>query len=202
MRRTQRFSTKNAFHRILLVDGMEVFRVGLAQIISATSRFVVCAATGDYDEVPDLIERHRPHLVIGEPFQPHRDGLIWIKELRANFPHSKFLVASSNSEATYAERLLRAGASGYWMKTGPAAGLLVAIDTVLSGELYVSPAMGLLALHKVVDRSARNRDRLSHLSDRELAVFSFVAARHGAGQIARELGISRKTVETHYAHIN
>jgi DNA-binding NarL/FixJ family response regulator len=201
MRRTQQSSTTNSLYRILLVDGVEVVRIGLAQVISAASQFLVCAATGDYDEVPDLIERHRPHLVVAEPFQQYRDGIIWIKELRTNFPESKILVASSNPEATYAERLLRAGASGYWMKTGPAEGLLPAIDTVLNGEIYISPTMRSVAVHKLVDRSLKNDNRLSHLSDRELAVFSFIAARHGTGQIGKDLGISRKTIETHCAHI-
>ncbi len=107
VRRTQRSSTKNYVYRILLVDGMELVRVGLAQTIAAASQLLVCAATGDYDDVPDLIERHRPHLMVAEPFREHRDGIIWIKNLHANHRQMKILVASSNSEATYAERLLR-----------------------------------------------------------------------------------------------
>ena len=95
-------STKRPIRRILLVDGMELIRVGLVTIISAVSNLVVCAATGDYDEVEDLIERHRPHLMIAEPFHENRDGIMWIKELTAKFPQSKILVASSNAEATYA----------------------------------------------------------------------------------------------------
>ena len=126
---------------------MELIRVALVQIISAVSNLIVCAATGDYDEVEDLIERHRPHLMIAEPFHENRDGIMWIKELTAKFPQTKILVASSNAEATYAERALRAGASGYWMKRGTASGLLQAIETVLSGELYVSPRIALLAVH-------------------------------------------------------
>jgi len=62
---------------------MELIRVGLVTIISAVSNLVVCAATGDYDEVEDLIERHRPHLMIAEPFHENRDGIMWIKELTA-----------------------------------------------------------------------------------------------------------------------
>jgi DNA-binding NarL/FixJ family response regulator len=180
---------------------MELIRVALVKILRAVSNLIVCAATGDCDEVADLVERHRPHLVIVEPFQENRDGIMWIKDLAAQFPQTTILVASSKAETTYAERALRAGASGYWMKTGSAESLREAISIVLSGELYMSPRVGLLTLHKVVDRSLRKSDRLSHLSDRELAVFSFIAARHGTGQIARELGISRKTVETHCAHI-
>jgi DNA-binding NarL/FixJ family response regulator len=201
MSRAPLFSDKNSLYRILVVDGMELIRVGLVQIISAASQLLVCAATGDYDDVPDLIERHCPHLMVAEPFRQHGDGIMWIKNLHADHRQMKILIASANSEATYAERLLRAGASGYWMNTGSAEEVLRAIDTVLSGELYVSPTMRLLAMHKLVERSARNRDLLSELSDRELAVFSFIAARHGTGQIAKELGISRKTIETHCAHI-
>ncbi len=180
---------------------MELIRVALVNIISAVSQLVVCAGTGDYDEVDDLIERHRPHLMIAEPFRQDRDGIMWIKELTAKFPQTKILVASSNAEATYAERALRAGASGYWMKRGTASGLLQAIETVLSGELYVSPQIALLAVNKLVGRNLNGYEALSDLTDRELHVFSPIGAGHGTGQIAKELGISRKTVESHCEHI-
>jgi DNA-binding NarL/FixJ family response regulator len=124
---------------------MEVVRIGLAKIIGTASHFTVSATTGDCDDVPDLIERHHPHVMIAEPFQKSRDGILWIKDLAAEFPQTKILVASSNAEAIYAERALCAGASGYWMKSGKADELLEAIDTVLSGELYVSPRVALLA---------------------------------------------------------
>ena len=68
---------------------MEVIRVALLNIISAVSQLMVCAATGDYDEVEDLIERHRPHLMIAEPFHKNRDGILWIKDLAAQFPQTK-----------------------------------------------------------------------------------------------------------------
>src|SRR5438270_6669921 len=105
---------------------MELLRTGLASALSAASQFVVCAATGDYDDLPDLIERHRPHLVIADPFQRGKEGVIWIKDFTARFPQAKMLVASFSEEAIYAERALRAGASGYWVKSGTAADLLKA----------------------------------------------------------------------------
>ena len=74
---------------------MELIRVALVNIISAASQLVVCAVTGDYDEVEDLIERDRPHLMIAEPFHENRDGIMWIKDLAARFPQTKILVASS-----------------------------------------------------------------------------------------------------------
>jgi DNA-binding NarL/FixJ family response regulator len=192
---------RNHAPRILLVDAMEVVRAGLAKIIGAASSFIICAETGDYDEVPSLIEEHRPHLVIAEPFQKNRDGIAWIKKIATDFRQTKILVASSNAEATYAERALRAGATGYWMKNGTINELLQAIDTVLSGELYVSPHVAMLAVHKLVDRPANGSGGVGSLSDRELHVFALIGAGHGVGQIADELGISRKTVETHCEHI-
>jgi DNA-binding NarL/FixJ family response regulator len=180
---------------------MEIVRIGLTNIISAVSQLIVCAATGDYDEVDDLIERHRPHLTIAEPFHENRDGIMWIKGLTARFPQTKILVASSNAEATYAERALRAGASGYWMKSGTASGLLQAIETVLRGELYVSPRIALLAVNKLIRRDLNGYEALSDLTDRELHVFSLIGAGHGIGRIAETLGISRKTVETYCQNI-
>jgi DNA-binding NarL/FixJ family response regulator len=179
---------------------MEIVRVGLGKIIAAAG-LVVCAGTGDYDDVTDLLKRHRPHLMIAEPFQQNRDGIMWIKDLAREFPQTKILVASSNAEATYAERALRAGASGYWMKSGTSAGLLEAIDTVLNGELYVSPRIALLAVHELINRTGKGSGQVGPLSDRELPVFALIGAGHGVGRIAQELNISRKTVESHCEHI-
>jgi len=200
MRNGKLSSTTKRIHRILVVDRMELVRVGLAQIISAASSFVVCAATGDYDDVPELLERHRPHVMIVEPFHERQDGIRWLKELAGEFPQTKILVASSSAEVTYAERSLRAGAAGYWMKTSSAAELLHAIETVQAGEVYVSPEITSLAVRKFAGHRTVPPG-LDLLSDREVAVFSLIAAEHGTGQIARELGISRRTVESHCEHI-
>jgi DNA-binding NarL/FixJ family response regulator len=183
------------------MDSTDLARIGLASIITAFARFAVCAATADFDEVFKLTDRHRPALVVAEPFHHGRDGIAWIKDLVGQFPKTKLLVATWNAEKTFAERALRAGASGYWMKTGTAEALVRAIDTVLGGELYVSPLVALQVLHKVIDPQVYGDPDVRNLSDRELHVFTLIAAGHGVGQIARELGISRKTVETHCEHI-
>ena len=90
---------------------------------------------------------------------------------------------------------------GDWMKSGSAESLVRAIDRILGGELYVSSGLGLLAVHKLIDPHDLRDRSVADLSDRELHVFTRIAAGHGVGQIARELGISRKTVETHCEHI-
>ena len=187
--------------RILLVDAMEVVRAGLAKVIGAACSLTVCAETGDYDEVADLLKRHRPHLMIAEPFHQWRDGIAWIKDLARAFPQMKILVASSKADATYAERALGAGASGYWMKSGSVTELLEAIEMVLSGEPYVSPRIALLAVRELINRQAKVPRQEDRLSDRELHMLALICAGHDVGRIAQELKISRKTVESHCKHI-
>jgi len=194
-------TARNHVHRILLVDGTELCRVGLAQIIGAASSLEICGETGDYDEVTDLLKRHRPHLMIAEPFHHRQDGIIWIKDLARAFPQTKILVASSNAELTYAERALGAGGSGYWMKSGPAAELLEAIEMVLSGEPYVSPRIALLAVRELINRQAKAPGHVAQLSDQELYMLALICAGHDVGRIAQELKISRKAVQSYVEHI-
>jgi DNA-binding NarL/FixJ family response regulator len=107
---------------------------------------------------------------------------------------------SRQSERIYAERALQAGAAGYWMKNGSAEELLRAVETVTAGGIYVSPLITSLAVEKFAHRGDLAQG-LDTLSDRELAVFALIAAEQGVGRIAKKLGTSRKTVETHAEHI-
>ncbi len=173
---------------------------GLVAIIGRDPRYQVCGAAHNFEEANKLIRQHRPDLLLIEPFLENRDAIRWIKDLATEFPRVRILVVSRQSELTYAERALHAGASGYWMKNSSLQELMLAIETVLAGEIYASQVIASLAMRKF----ARRRDLpkgMGLLSDRELAVFSLIAAAHGPGQIARELGVSRKTVECHCEHI-
>ncbi|HEV2841662.1 MAG TPA: response regulator transcription factor [Chthoniobacterales bacterium] len=173
---------------------------GLVAIIGRAPRYFVCGAAHTFEEANRLVRQHRPDVLLIEPFLEHRDAIRWIKDLATEFPRVRILVVSGQSERTYAERALCAGASGYWMKDSSLDELMHAIETVLAGEIYASRAITSLAMQKF----AGGRDLppgLDVLSDREMAVFALIAAGHGVGQIAKELGISRKTVESHCEHL-
>jgi DNA-binding NarL/FixJ family response regulator len=148
----------------------------------------------------ELLEKHQPDLLLIEPFLGNCDGIFLIKELAARFRGIRILVVSRQPEEIYAERALRAGASGYWMKNATQEELIWAIDTVLAGELYVSSRIALRAVHKVVEQPAAYQS-VGELTDRELHVFALTGGGFGTSRIARELGISAKTVETYYEHI-
>jgi len=126
------------------------------------------------------------------------DTLEFIKSVKARFPHVAILVLSQHDEAIYAERVLRAGASGYIMKEEAAQEVLSAIRAVLAGELYVSRKIAGVLLHKLLRGKPRaTDDRLAGLSDRELQVLQMLGAGLGNRQIAADLHLSVKTVETY-----
>src|SRR5438045_5312736 len=186
--------------RVVAVGDTIISEQGLVAIIGRDARYQVCGAAHTFEEANKLVRQHHPDVLLIEPFLENRDAIRWIKDLATEFPRTRVLVVSRQSERTYAERALCAGASGYWMKNSSVKELMHAIETVLAGEIYASQAMTGLAMHKF----AGGRDLppgLAVLSDREMAVFSLIAAGHGTTQIAKELGISRKTVETHCEHI-
>src|SRR2546430_14065167 len=112
-----------------------------------------------------------------EPFLEVREGIRWIKDLANEFPRTRILIVSRQSEHVYAERALHAGAAGYWMKNGSPEELMHAVETIMAGEIYASPSITALAILRFAHRANLPKG-LDALSDRELAVFSLIAAGH------------------------
>ncbi len=172
----------------------------MATIVGRDERYRVCGAAHSFEEANKLVRQHCPDVLLIEPFLEKCDAIRWLKDLATEFPRIRILVVSRQAERTYAERALRAGASGYWMKNGSVDELMHAIETVLTGEIYASKNITCLAMRKLAgDRNLPHA--LDVLSNREMAVLSLIAAEHGSGKIAKQLGISRKTIESHCEHI-
>jgi len=186
--------------RVVVVGDTCVSEEGMAAIVGRNKRYHVCGSAHGFYNAGELIRKHQPDVLLIEPFLEDRDGIRWVKDLATEFPRTRILIVSRQSERIYAERALHAGAAGYWMKNGSAEELLRAVETVAAGKIYVSPLMASLVVEKFAQRDLLPRS-VDLLSDRELAVFALIAAEQSVGRIAKKLGISRTTVETHCQHI-
>lgn len=187
--------------RVLIVDDHPLMRGGLVQLIAKEPRLTLC---GEADSVGTTIlavdDDPPPDLVILDLMLGHEDGLELIKQIRALRPGILILVISMHDEWIYAERALRAGASGYIMKKEPSAEVLAAVRAVLRGEVYLSGRMRVLLAEKgLAPEPCRALVPQANppLSDRELHIFQLIGAGLATKQIAEALHLSVKTIETY-----
>jgi DNA-binding NarL/FixJ family response regulator len=188
--------------RIVIVDDHPLFRKGLEQLIHSDGGFAVCGEAGNASEAMDVIRKLDPDLAIVDLSLPGANGIELIKNIRAEFPKLPILVLSMHDESLYALRALRAGAEGYVMKHEAMANVIRAIDEVFSGRPYLSPAMAAQVITKFAHRPPGDEtDVVERLSDRELEILELIGKGTEVRQIAKQLHLSPKTVETHRAHI-
>jgi DNA-binding NarL/FixJ family response regulator len=188
--------------RILLVDDHPIVRQGLTQLINQEVDLTVCGEAEDASSALDAIAVSRPDLLIVDISLQGPDGLDLLKTLRLQYAAIPVLILSMHDEFLYAERALRAGASGYIMKQAATEGLLVAIRKILAGDIYLSERMASRMLRQFSGHSLpESRSPLDGLSDRELEVFRLIGQGHGTREIAELLHLSVKTVEAYQAHI-
>jgi DNA-binding NarL/FixJ family response regulator len=189
-------------HRIFIVDDHPLVRQGLALLINREADLEVCGDAEEAGSAVRRIEEMKPELVILDISLNGPDGLDLLKNIRARDSHLPVLILSMMDELLYAERGLRAGANGYIMKQQATEQVLVAIRRILDGEVYVSERIANKMLHLFVGGStAAQTSPVADLTDRELEVFRLIGAGHGTRQIADELHLSIKTVESYQAHI-
>ena len=187
--------------RILIVDDHPLMRDGLAGLIRKEADLNVC---GEADNAGSTIlavdDDPPPDLVILDLMLGSEDGLELIKQLRALRPGLLILVISMHDEWIYAERAVRAGASGYIMKKEAPEEVLTAVRAVLGGEVYLSGRMRVLLAQRGVAADPCHflvPQADPPLSDRELHVFRLIGAGLSTKQVAAELHLSGKTIETY-----
>jgi DNA-binding NarL/FixJ family response regulator len=186
--------------KILIVDDHPLVRAGLAQLIGDCPDLEVCAEAADMAEALKQIDSTNPDLAIIDLSLAGGSGLDLIEHIKSRNRNILMLVASMHDEMLYAERVLAAGARGYINKQEAQESIIRAIRQVLGGKVYLSEAMTERMLSGMVDAGPEKRD-IDNLSNRELQVFELIGQGVPSGQIASQLNISIKTIETHQAHI-
>jgi DNA-binding NarL/FixJ family response regulator len=193
---------KNRARQILVVDDHAVVRHGLRELLSKVPGLEVCGEAATAPDALRLIESLTPDLVIVDISLGDSNGIDLIKSVHARFPKVQMLVASMHDESLYASRAVQAGAMGYVSKQEPVEKLLEAVQVVLRGEMYLSPAAaGRLFRLTRAGKVSLVGSPLAELSDRELQVFESIGRGLSTRAIADQMKLSVKTIETHREHI-
>ena len=186
--------------RIVIADDHAIVRRGLRQILSDVSDLAVIGEAASSDELLTILRSRPVDVVVLDLGLGDRSGIDVVKYIKSEFPRLPVLILSMHREDLFAERALRAGASGYVQKEDAPEELLIAIRRVAAGGTYVSPGMAEKLAADLV-RGGTKAMPHERLSDREFEVFRRLGAGMSVSEIARSLNLSVKTVSTHRTHI-
>ncbi len=189
--------SKNKVWRILVVDDHPLVRSGLSALIRAEADLEVCGETGTVGEALNLATTASPDLAIIDLSLADSDGLELVKRLKTRHPALKLLVCSVYDETLFAQRALAAGAMGYINKKEATTRIVEAIRQVLQNELYVSDQVAQLTLQELTQPGVKQHASITSLSDRELQVYRLIGEGLRTSQIAEQLHLSVKTIESH-----
>jgi len=188
--------------RILIVDDHPLLRQGLIGLILSQPDFEVCGEANGVLEARQMAAARRPDVVIVDLSLKDGNGIELIKEFREKYFDVRLLVVSMHDESLFAERALRAGAAGYVSKHEAIRTIVLAVRTVLEGKLYLSQNMTDRMLHMAFGSHTNGTtSSVERLTNREIEIFEMIGQGMTSRQIARQLELSPKTVETHREHI-
>jgi DNA-binding NarL/FixJ family response regulator len=196
----------SAIRKVLVVDDHPIVREGITLLLSGQPDLEVCGSAVDISTALKAVRELRPDVALIDLSLGPDSGLDLIALLTEEGHNVAMLALSMHDEAFYAKRVLQAGGRGYIMKHEGTALLLQAIRTVLAGEIYVSSAVNASLLRFLTPsgkpaRPATPTVELAGLSNRELQIYRLVGQGVSTKEIARQLFLSVKTVESHRANI-
>jgi DNA-binding NarL/FixJ family response regulator len=187
--------------RVVIVDDHPLFRERLSELINHELDMEVCGEAEDAQQAIELIRNSSPDLAIVDITLKGSSGLELIKNIRALPTGVPVLVLSMHDESLYAERALRAGASGYITKNESAENVLLAIRRVLAGEVYLSGTLTSVFLKGLSAGLKATSQPLDRLTDRELEILELIGRGRATRQIAEALQLGVATVDTYRARI-
>ncbi len=187
--------------RILMVDDHPIVREGMAQFLNLQDNLHLCCQACNAREALHAMSTCDHALTIVDISLDGDSGLELIKTLRQRYPKLAILTLSMHDESLFAERALRSGANGYLMKQEGTLNILLAVQQVLAGNIYLSATMHSGLTQRLVTPRHIGLSPLAGLSEREFEILHLIGLGFGTRQIAEKLNRSIKTVEAHHANL-
>ena len=184
---------------VLIVDDHALVRAGIRALLEKIEGITVVGEAGKGSEALELVSQLNPNLLLLDLTMPDGGGFEVLEHVTKQFPDIRVIVLTVHEAGEYAMRALREGAAGFLPKSAASTELEQAIQTVVRGEVYISPETSRKTLLDY--RKGTKRDLLATLSPRQREVLRFIAEGRTTKQIAQVLEISVKTVETHRAQL-
>jgi DNA-binding NarL/FixJ family response regulator len=187
--------------RILIADDFAIVRQGLKKVLDAKPDLEVVAEAEDGREAVDKALKEDVHLAILDVSMPRMTGIQAAAELHKRKPELKTLMLSMHDSEQFLFEALKAGASGYVLKSGADTDIVDACRAAMRGNSYLYPSAITTLVRDYVERGGRGEEQFDVLTPRELEVLKLIAEAHTSKQIADALFISIKTVERHRQNI-
>jgi two-component system, NarL family, nitrate/nitrite response regulator NarL len=182
--------------RILLVDDHAILLDGIKNLLEREEGLTVSAAAESAEKALEFLKTNDVDIVITDFHMPGMDGLTLVHTIKRIQPQIKTIILSMHDETHLVKEILRAGVNGYVLKKDTHKELMNAIDEVKNGKVYLSSD-----INKILITNLQNPDEGRLLTDREREILKLIAKEYSNKQIAEELFISERTVETHRKNI-
>ena len=180
----------------MAVDDHPVIREALSFAVRSKLDMEFCGQAASVQDAISLLPSIEPDVAIVDLSLRDAHGLDLVQTIRTDFPNTQVLIYSMYDELAFAERAIHMGALGYLSKNEPTENIIEAIRCVVRGEVYLSRRMTSRILGKVV-KEQQNGFVMGKLTNREMAIFKRLGEGQGVAEIAEELSLSKKTVETY-----
>lgn len=188
----------------MVVDDHVVVRSGLMLLLDGKHGMTVVGEAADGDEALEVATALRPDVILMDLSMPHgKDGLTATSELKKLLPNTAILILTMHDDEEYLFRSIQAGASGYILKSAPHEELLMAIKHIAAGNAYLHPSATKRLMSDYMDKLKHGEyaGAFESLTDREREILAKVAQGYSNKEIAEQLIISVKTVETHKSNL-
>jgi DNA-binding NarL/FixJ family response regulator len=187
--------------RILVADDFPIVRSGLRKVLNATPDLEVVAEAEDGAEAVEIALKEDVHLVILDISMPRMTGIQAAAELHKRKPEIRVLILSMHDNEQFLFEALKAGASGYVLKSGADRDIVDAARAAMRGESYLYPGAVSALVRDFLDQRGDHETGFDPLTPRELEILKLIAEAHTSKEMAEMLFISVKTVERHRANI-